>query len=43
MVDELIVREEVVALLFAVHGINETLLEIELLLRGDNGEAEADE
>ena len=36
-------RDEVVALLFAVHDINATLLRIESLLEEDDGEAEEDE
>jgi hypothetical protein len=36
-------REEVVALLFNVSDIAQSLAEIELLLGGDDGEEEADE
>jgi hypothetical protein len=43
-VDEpLIERAEVVALLFSVGDINETLLRIERLVQEDDGEAEEDE
>jgi hypothetical protein len=43
-VDEaLIERQEVIALLFAVYDMNETLWEIERLLRGDGDEAQEDE
>jgi hypothetical protein len=41
--DALIERAEVVALLFNVSDIAVTLAEIERLLGGDDGEAEADE
>jgi hypothetical protein len=41
--ETLIERDEVVALLFAVHDINATLLRIEDLLVEDAGEAEEDE
>jgi hypothetical protein len=41
--ESLIEREEIVALLFNVSDINETLAQIERLLRGDDGEAEEDE
>ena len=39
----LIERDEIVGLLFNVSDISETLAKIELLLRGDDGEAEEDE
>lgn len=44
VVDESVIeRDEVTALLFAVHDINATLLRIEELLVEDDGEAEEDE
>ena len=43
MSEPLIERDEVVALLFAVHEINATLLHIEEFLLEDGGEAEEDE
>jgi len=41
--DPLIERDEVVGLLFNVSDISVTLLEIERLLREDDGEAEEDD
>jgi len=43
MVERLVEREEVVALLFNVSDIAVTLTNIERLLGGDDGEEEADE
>ncbi|HWG54955.1 MAG TPA: hypothetical protein VNT58_00380 [Gaiellaceae bacterium] len=43
MSDPLIERDEVVGLLFNVSDISVTLLEIERLLREDDGEAEEDD
>ena len=43
MSEPLVERDEVAALLFAVHDINATLLRIERGLLEDDGEAEEDE
>ncbi len=43
MSEPLIERAEIVALLFAVNDINQTLLKIEQVLREDDGEAEEDD
>jgi hypothetical protein len=41
--EELISRDEVIALLFKVSDIAKSLVKIEILLGGDDGEEEADE
>jgi hypothetical protein len=40
--DELISRDEIIALLFRVNDIAETLLSVEQLLKGDDGEEESE-